>query len=603
MSNLDVTLPGISTGTAFEVLVQAHVYGMVFAYASKEGLAIESVDEKQLAHICTHALRETHFQSWSEYIAEQILEFFRGLPAGAQAQDKDNDGDSAPSGENNGQGNDPAVAGEHQGDALQVKKEARQYRLERFFRELYSPAQPHAILANQESLSLAMDQLMDLFWEESVSSFNPYQLVLVIERAAATFPQPLRQTIFNALTQTKDSSTGTASAATGVNLREALEQLYAEYVALKDDHEKRRIARLAPPDSQDGVIAMGSLPIFSEGGPRLKDTAPVLRRPIQLVASVSEAHRLLLLAEEELLRNQIGSTWNDAVSLFEQAATAAVISRRYMLAGAAYLRASDCRLFLHDLDSHATYIAEAAEFYRKDRRYLPDSAECFMVAARSISTIRPSFEAKYLRSSAEVCLEDGRFVDAIARFRESAALFQKLKLATDAKSTLRKAIEVAITQIGDVALTIELLEELSELEDQVPQSMTFFQASLCHLYSLPPEYSPDFDESYNEVRKAFDQYTDVCPYLLVTAEGELIRLMLEAFAMTDAEMAELAIARYLTGHTPLPWCVQLCHCIHQNIVEKISSAEKLFKLLPEKGVDGDTTSDRLNGTTKSVAVN
>lgn len=114
---------------------------------------------------------------------------------------------------------------------------------------------------------------------------------------------------------------------------------------------------------------------------------------------------------------------------------------------------------------------------------MADSAECFMVAARSISTIRPSFEAKYLRSSAEVCLEDGRF-----------------------------------------------------LED--------------------------------------------------------IRLMLEAFALTDAEMAELAIARYLTGHTPLPWCVQLCHCIHQNMLEKISSAEKLFKL-PEKGMEGD---DRLNGS-------
>lgn len=190
----------------------------------------------------------------------------------------------------------------------------------------------------------------------TVGTFNSYQLVLVLERAASRFPQALRQTTFKAFTQSQQSSATSTDATScnndnggSVDLRQALRRWYAEYVALKDDHEKRRIARLAPPDSQDGVIALGSLPIFSEGGPRLKETAPVLRRPIQLVASVSEAHRLLLLAEVELLGNQIGNTWNDAVSLFEQAATAAVMSSRYMLAVAAYLRASDCRFFLHDL--------------------------------------------------------------------------------------------------------------------------------------------------------------------------------------------------------------------------------------------------------------
>ena len=409
----------------------------------------------------------------------------------------------------------------------------------------------------------------------SNTKLTHYELSLILQDAMPHVGHNERQQAFFGIVEWAKEN----DVESNPNFVNFLHFLFNELWTARADYLARKAARDAAPSSSDGVITLGSLPIVYDGQ-RLKACAPQLERRVKLDINTSDAHRIFMLAEEALSRNQLGSTWDDAVSLFERAATAAAGSRHYFIAGCAYLRCADCRSYLGDANGRGAYLALAGGEYRKDPNALSDAAACYLRGAEAFrDSGRQSYYAKHLKNAGDVLTQNGNFDEAIPAYQKSVEVYRSINLLHDARESMKKAVEVSVVFVNDLALTIDLLEELSEFIG-VPelQANTLFKAAVCHLVTLPAEYSQDFSDGYEEVRRTYDEYTDVCPMLLKLQEGEVIRKSLEGYLSTDPDIIEEEVAKYLTGHAVEEWLVSLLQALPEKMVEKRSKVDKLFKI-------------------------
>nr|CCC89381.1 putative soluble N-ethylmaleimide sensitive factor (NSF) attachment protein [Trypanosoma congolense IL3000] len=244
---------------------------------------------------------------------------------------------------------------------------------------------------------------------------------------------------------------------------------------------------------------------------------------------------------EKKLKKWFFVDYDDAMELFEKAATRFKAEKNYIRAGDAFVRAHDCAVRTKNSPAAARYCADAVNMYQKTDR--TKAATLLDLAVREqIDSNRLREAGKLEKEYADAIYEDGHGMEAIKHYEKARRYFD----GEDLKSQVKNC-DAAIAKIygenDEFDKALGLYERLGNscatgvLRHEAKEF--YLRAMLCRLATIRDD---NREVGSAEATEALNAYMKSDPYLKNTREAEFLQKVIAAVEDADEEKLEAAVS-------------------------------------------------------------
>jgi len=270
-----------------------------------------------------------------------------------------------------------------------------------------------------------------------------------------------------------------------------------------------------------------------------------------------------------------GNKYDEAMDLYESAATQYKIAKNWDKAGDAYLAAAEGGQKGKDESRATEFYTNAGQMYRKT-----NPAEAFRVyslaAEMHMNQNHFSTAAKLYKSIGEICEEDHDAERAQDAFKKAADCYSAEDQNTSKCQMLLKVAHFA-SQQEDFKQAIEIYEEVANdyLKKPLTQGMCkeiYFKSLLIQMLLAAKAKTPL--STYAELDAVVDKYKSNYPAFEDTREAKLVDAIIDGMKDEDVQKMQDAIVDFDSIITLKDWEAGILIQI-KNRVKEISETEEI----------------------------
>ena len=303
----------------------------------------------------------------------------------------------------------------------------------------------------------------------------------------------------------------------------------------------------------------------------------------------------LLETAEQLVERSDGCAgsagWYAAAEQFEHAAQSFATLGFFRMAANCQVRQHDCFKATGRLSDAALSLIAASHYHTQEglvddssaHRESNDAALACMQNAIGLYDEGGSdvTAAKLCAEAAELCVRARNAGLGVDILHVAAGTFEAAGQHSHAERCYARAAEIAILDMRDFAEAIDTLEKMARVTSLSRQHLAYFKAFICRFVCVPPEQGLPFVVALEDCQKTLELYETLCPSLAEAPdEYPLIGVIMGCQRKMEDERLEEAISKYLeaNGSNLERWAELILRKIHENLVLRKSSVEKLYKL-------------------------